>query len=391
MLNIGGDGSDKSYRYKMPRLLVKVEGRGNGIKTAIPNMVDIAKALHTPPAYPTKFFGIELGAQSKFNKKTERAIVNGAHTNKDMQELLGKFINLFILCPTCGLPELNMAVKKGTIKLDCAACGHNGDISHQHKLATYIVKNPPGKKKEKAGKGKKGKKGKKGSAQKEEEEEAPAEAEQAVAEVEASAEWFTDTSKAAQQARKAAEFSEMKADADIEAIEEILAKAKLENKAESPVTMLKIFFARGKSTVPEVTSEVRRLQLARGLDDSQKVKVLLEALLETDNLKNAHKDLAARADVLQTYCTDKGSTLIFVSCIEELVGVTFTDLLKRTPLILQALYEADVLDEDAIINWADSPPESSYMVNKEVAVAVRHHAAPFIQWLKEADSEDEEE
>lgn len=390
MLNIGGDGADKSYRYKMPRILTKVEGRGNGIKTAIPNLVDIAKALHTPPAYPTKFFGIELGAQSKFDKKTERAIVNGAHTNKDMQELLGKFINLFILCPTCGLPEINLAVKKGTIKLDCAACGHNGDISHQHKLATYIVKNPPGKKKDKE-KVKKDKKDKKGKKQADEEEE---QEEQVVAAVEAeveevSAEWFTDTSKAAQQARKMAEFTEMKADADIAAIEEILAKAKLENKAESPVTMLKIFLARGKSTVPEVTSEVRRLQMARGLDDSQKVKVLLEALLGND-LNTAHKDLAARADVLKKYTSEKGQTLVFISCLEELVGVTFTALLKRTPLIFQALYEADVLDEDAILSWAASPPESSYMVNKEVAAAVRLNAGPFVSWLKEAESDDEE-
>lgn len=35
--------------YKMPKLMNKVEGRGNGIRTAIPNMVDIAKALCVHP------------------------------------------------------------------------------------------------------------------------------------------------------------------------------------------------------------------------------------------------------------------------------------------------------------------------------------------------------
>jgi Domain found in IF2B/IF5 len=54
MMNIGGDQHDTSYRYKMPRMVTKVEGRGNGIKTVIVNMVDIAKALHVDPAYPTK-------------------------------------------------------------------------------------------------------------------------------------------------------------------------------------------------------------------------------------------------------------------------------------------------------------------------------------------------
>ena len=82
MMNIGGDQNDSSYRYKMPSLTTKIEGRGNGIKTVITNMVDISKALHCDPAYPTKFFGIELGAQSKFNEETDRAIVNGAHQQR---------------------------------------------------------------------------------------------------------------------------------------------------------------------------------------------------------------------------------------------------------------------------------------------------------------------
>jgi translation initiation factor 5 len=38
--------------------MTKIEGRGNGIKTVIPNMSDIAKALARPPAYPTKCISI---------------------------------------------------------------------------------------------------------------------------------------------------------------------------------------------------------------------------------------------------------------------------------------------------------------------------------------------
>lgn len=33
----------------MPVMLTKVEGRGNGIKTVVPNMSDVAKALSRPP------------------------------------------------------------------------------------------------------------------------------------------------------------------------------------------------------------------------------------------------------------------------------------------------------------------------------------------------------
>ena len=47
--NIAGSKKSLFYRYKMPRLQAKVEGKGNGVKTVIPNMVEIARALGRPP------------------------------------------------------------------------------------------------------------------------------------------------------------------------------------------------------------------------------------------------------------------------------------------------------------------------------------------------------
>lgn len=52
-----------SSRYKMPRVIGKVEGRGNGIKTVIFNVMDLSLALKRDPGEVCKFFGTELGAQ----------------------------------------------------------------------------------------------------------------------------------------------------------------------------------------------------------------------------------------------------------------------------------------------------------------------------------------
>lgn len=59
----------------MPKLIAKIEGRGNGIKTVIVNMDLIAKSLARPPAYTTKYFGIELGAQATCDDKLNRYVI----------------------------------------------------------------------------------------------------------------------------------------------------------------------------------------------------------------------------------------------------------------------------------------------------------------------------
>lgn len=56
--NVNRNVTDAFYRYKMPRLLAKVEGKGNGIKTVIVNMTDIAKSLGRPPTCMKKRFVI---------------------------------------------------------------------------------------------------------------------------------------------------------------------------------------------------------------------------------------------------------------------------------------------------------------------------------------------
>lgn len=131
----------------MPVLTTKIEGKGNGIKTVIPNMSDVARALSRPPTYTTKFFGCELGAQTTFDEKNDRYIVNGAHDANRLRELLDVFIDKFVLCKSCKNPETELIVQKlgrtEEIIRDCKACGERTDIDMRHRLTTFIVKNPP--------------------------------------------------------------------------------------------------------------------------------------------------------------------------------------------------------------------------------------------------------
>src|ERR1700722_1795795 len=132
----------------MPVLLTKIEGKGNGIKTVIPNMSDIARTLSCPSAYTTKFFGCELGAQTSSDDKNDRYIVNGARDAARLRELLDGFIDKFVLCRSCKNPETDLVIVKNRtedIVRDCKACGERTGVDMRHKLCTFIPKNPPAK------------------------------------------------------------------------------------------------------------------------------------------------------------------------------------------------------------------------------------------------------
>jgi translation initiation factor 5 len=158
IINISGTTpvDDPNYRYKMPMVVGKIEGKGNGIKTVIVNISDLAMSLHREPGEVNKFFGCEIGAQTTYNEKDDKAIVNGAHTDQVLQSCVHKYIEAFVLCPSCKLPETDYKIKNGCIFHRCKACGAKDMVDMGHKLCTYILAQDKKAKKEgkKAGKGK---------------------------------------------------------------------------------------------------------------------------------------------------------------------------------------------------------------------------------------------
>ena len=103
-------------------------------------MTLVAQTLHRPPGEVTKFFGCELGAQTTWNDETERSIVNGAHETRVLQDKLSIYIEKFVLCPSCKLPETSYKIKHECIFHQCVACGAREPVDMQHKLCTFILK-----------------------------------------------------------------------------------------------------------------------------------------------------------------------------------------------------------------------------------------------------------
>jgi len=169
-------------------------------------------------------------------------------------------------------------------------------------------------------------------------------------------------------------------------VNEIVTSAKAAGKAESPVSFLKVYLA-SEHKVDEILAELKRLQISRGFDDQHRIKVLLESILDSSQHQNILDQIAKRLPLLKQLCRERQSQKLFLVGLEEYIGNVSPKLVSRTPHILTTLYENDVLDEDSIMSWVESPPESSWLVKKETAVNIRKKAKPFIDWLKSAEDE----
>uniref|UniRef100_Q22918-2 Isoform b of Eukaryotic translation initiation factor 5 n=1 Tax=Caenorhabditis elegans TaxID=6239 RepID=Q22918-2 len=343
-LNVNRAVADPFYRYKMPKLSAKVEGKGNGIKTVISNMSEIAKALERPPMYPTKYFGCELGAQTNFDAKNERYIVNGEHDANKLQDILDGFIKKFVLCKSCENPETQLFVRKNNIKSKCKACGCSFDIDLKHKLSTFIMKNPPkidvdfSKAEQKNGKKTSG-----------------ADAAAAVA------------ADIIHNSDKGSSNDDDDDDWEPEPVEpngmlsagmgKLVLDKDLEKSEEQRLDMLHTFFLKAK--------EEDRISDAKG--------------------QTALRDEAERLELKQ-----KASLLLAnVFLDEQVIHKHEAELLSKSAHIIKSLYDEDVCEEDSLISWGEKP--SSKYVSKSFAKKIIENSQPVLNWLKEAEEETEEE
>ena len=135
-INIQGlrDIEDENYRYKMPSVEIKIEGRGNGIKTVLQNINDIAKSTKRSEEEIIKYISLSLGTQSKNN------IINGSYCQQDIQKTLFKFIEDFVLCIHCHLPETFYEIMSNELTKKCNSCGMISILGNNKMIKLIISK-----------------------------------------------------------------------------------------------------------------------------------------------------------------------------------------------------------------------------------------------------------
>ncbi|EEA07064.1 eukaryotic translation initiation factor 5, putative [Cryptosporidium muris RN66] len=384
MLNIPSTVEDPNYRYKMPKLVSKIEGRGNGIRTKIVNMADIAKSLKRPPSYPTKFFGCELGALSKWEDKEEKSIVNGAHQQPDLQRLMDKFILMYVLCPNCELPEIDLSVKKERVSCKCNACGHTGLLDNNHKITTYISKNPPGGIDSTMGSSSKSKKDRR---DKEKDRDKNSDQSNSVLNKN-SGETYEKTSKSKIKKKKNKKSSGESCLCEKESLtfdsQEIA----------DVVERLNNYILKNNETmtVDDFFSELRVLQVSQDFDANLRFYVALVAFFGLNEVIDP-KVFKLRTPFISRVVDGSLRSNAILSIFETYCVERNPHTLVTYPYLLQQLYDSDILSERSILKYyqRDSPTSSgSYCSSFETFEKAKLACKPFIEWLLDGSDDDDD-
>lgn len=344
---------DPFYRYKMPPVTCSYE------KTwaVISNLGEISKALRRVDAEILKFWGCELGTQTR--RRHGRAMVKGRHSPATLQETLSLYIDSFLLCRTCERPETDYELSKKELVQFCKGCGGRAPADMEHKVAKFIFNSYKAKKENETkiqsdnGKGKAKKKTK---------------------------------DKKRKEEVKGSKFASIleldDAGALLEAVEEV--RKFLEIHPHEPANKLLRVVIREQKMSVLMVKERMRIMVRAGLLRQEDGK---EGLLDERYaavLRSLTEESAMMMSFMQGY---------LIASLEE-AYVLGRWSKARFVLVLKALYNEDVVGEDCILGWAAGDQESDRLVDKSERALLVATARPFLVWLREAgveDSSDEEE
>ena len=393
----------------MPKLQVKVEGRGNGIKTLLTNVTEVGASLAREPSEITKFFGCILGSQTTF--AGDRHIVNGSHNANDLQKHLCKYIEAFVLCKQCKLPETHYKIKGGIISQKCQACGNKDQVDMTHKLTTFILAQY--KEAKSAAKAKGETKPKKANDL----------SQAGGARADSDDETSSEVKKASKKEKK--DKSEPTSPTGVEVKEKKSKKSKStvtngtqdgltdvahEGGAEGTVdddgednkqvigecieSFRSWLVAHGDADVTMKLEQLRHMQQLYSLRASDKIVIFIGAVCTENILKD--KEIETHTLILSQLASSNIQQRQLIAGFEWLCGTKYVSLLKFFPAVLMQLFEQEIIEEDVFFEWTTDLIRNEYtldesMVQYDVLEQLRMHSQPFIKWLQEAEEEGDEE
>lgn len=112
------DIAGEDQRFEVPDPEVRTEGN----VTVFENFQAILSRLDREESHVLKFLQDEVGTSAQIDERG-RARLTGEFDRKRVGQVLDEYVDTYVLCPECGLPDTSITREQGAELLECDACG----------------------------------------------------------------------------------------------------------------------------------------------------------------------------------------------------------------------------------------------------------------------------
>ncbi|MFB6094254.1 MAG: translation initiation factor IF-2 subunit beta [Halanaeroarchaeum sp.] len=117
------DIEDQEARFDVPDPDVRPEGS----VTVYENFQSTVDALGREDEHVLKFLQDELGTSAHLDERG-RARLKGEFNERRVNEVLEEYLETYVICPECGLPDTKLTTERGAELLTCDACGARSPV-----------------------------------------------------------------------------------------------------------------------------------------------------------------------------------------------------------------------------------------------------------------------
>lgn len=106
--------------------ILAVAGHFEGSRTVITNFLRVASCIRRSPEHLAKFLAKELASSVEISG--ERLILSRRVPSASVNEKISKYVNCYVLCPSCKKPDTELAEENCKFFIRCLACGNRAEV-----------------------------------------------------------------------------------------------------------------------------------------------------------------------------------------------------------------------------------------------------------------------
>jgi len=124
-------GTKERFQIPVPKIFYE------GKTTVLDNFASIADALNRDPDHLMKFLLQELGTAGKI--EGHRGIFQGKFTEQAIQNQIEAYVDEYVICSECKLPDTHLIKSDRVLMLKCDACGAHRPV-RKRKARAVVAK-----------------------------------------------------------------------------------------------------------------------------------------------------------------------------------------------------------------------------------------------------------